>query len=216
MKLDIIDMIRHCVNANNRKPRLIERRSQWDQPNSSIIQHNADTPVTSDHYQSQPTETNSSCFEILAETTAEELIKLIVSVHGSSESITTDCGPAFKAQLLEKTMQSLGIKQQKSMAFHLQSYGMIGRSNRTLEECLSTYVNRTQSDCDDFLPLVTFAINTAPSSATKISPFEAVFGLYQKTTCYLLIHCLGSSTRQNVNFVSRIFGTSLFINWMTN
>ncbi|PIC12741.1 hypothetical protein B9Z55_028250 [Caenorhabditis nigoni] len=109
-------------------------------------------------------------------TTTDQFLKIIVAKHGVPASITTDNGTGFLNEKFKTAMKELQIEHLTCAPYHHQSNGHVERTNRTLEEILSSYVNKTQDDWDQFLHLATFAINASPSATTKFSPFEAMFG----------------------------------------
>ncbi|EFP10573.1 hypothetical protein CRE_23798 [Caenorhabditis remanei] len=111
-----------------------------------------------------------------AETTSDVFIERILAIHGTPKSITTDCGTSFCSELFGATLKKFGVVHRKSAPYHHESNGIVERANRTIEEALSTYVNQTQSDWDNFLPLVTFAINATISKTTGLCPYQMLFG----------------------------------------
>uniref|UniRef100_A0A8R1DX66 RNA-directed DNA polymerase n=1 Tax=Caenorhabditis japonica TaxID=281687 RepID=A0A8R1DX66_CAEJA len=111
-----------------------------------------------------------------AETTTEIFINRVITVHGVPRSITTDRGTAFTSNVFRESMEKFGINHKLTAPYHHQSNGIVERANRTIEECLSAYVNSTQSDWDQYLPMTVFAINNAPSTTTGFAPAEIVFG----------------------------------------
>ncbi|CAP35110.1 Protein CBG17479 [Caenorhabditis briggsae] len=111
-----------------------------------------------------------------AETKTETFINRVISVHGVPESITTDCGTAFTSTVFKESMKKLGIHHKLAAPYHHASNGIVERANRTIEECLSAYVNASQSDWDEFLPLTIFSINNTPDKTTKLAASEIIFG----------------------------------------
>ena len=59
---------------------------------------------------------------------------------------------------------------------HLASDGLVEKMNSTIKTALLMYVERYLEHWDDYLPFVTFGINTQKQSSTGYSPFEAMFG----------------------------------------
>jgi len=70
-------------------------------------------------------------------TSAEGLARLfqdnVWKLHGLPESVVSDRGPQFAAELTKELNRMLGIKTKLSMAFHPQTDGQIERMNQELE-----------------------------------------------------------------------------------
>jgi len=70
-------------------------------------------------------------------TSAEGLARLfwdnVWKLHGLPESVVSDRGPQFAAELTKELNRMLGIKTKLSMAFHLQTDGQTERMNQELE-----------------------------------------------------------------------------------
>ena len=73
--------------------------------------------------------------------------------------------------MIQELFQLLGIAQNLSTTYHPQTDGQTKRMNQSIEEFLRAFVNHQQDDWKEWLPLVEFAYNDAPHSATKESPF---------------------------------------------
>uniref|UniRef100_A0A1I7W6P8 Integrase catalytic domain-containing protein n=1 Tax=Heterorhabditis bacteriophora TaxID=37862 RepID=A0A1I7W6P8_HETBA len=82
---------------------------------------------------------------------------------GTPRVVVTDNGTNFKSGTFTEALKLMGIEHQVTSPYHKNSNGQVERLHRTLEECLSAYVNNTQSDWDNYLPFITFAINTMPN-----------------------------------------------------
>ncbi|KAL5779678.1 hypothetical protein ACOSQ2_010415 [Xanthoceras sorbifolium] len=64
-----------------------------------------------------------------------------------------------------------------SSNYHLQTDGQTGVVNRVLEQYLRCYAGDQPKNWIDWLPLAKFSYNTSFHSATKITPFEVVYGV---------------------------------------
>ena len=73
-------------------------------------------------------------------------------------------------------MAQLGVNHKLSTAYHPETNGQTERMNRTLEMHLQSYVNKEQDNWVSLLPSMQFAINSAKSEATGVSPFYANYG----------------------------------------
>lgn len=77
-------------------------------------------------------------------------------------------------------------KFRHSTPYHLQTNGLMERTNWTLVNTLSMYVEANHKDWDDVLPFITYAFNTAQHETTGYSPF---FLLYARPHAILWIQC---------------------------
>ena len=110
-------------------------------------------------------------------TSAEELVRLfrdnIWKLHGLPESVVSDRGPQFVAELMKELNKILGIETRLSMAFHPQTDGQMERMNQELEQYLRFFVDHQQKDWLEHLAEAEFAVNNKVHTATKVSPFMA-------------------------------------------
>jgi len=83
-------------------------------------------------------------------TLAEGLVRLfrdnIWKLHGLSESVVSDRGPQFAAELTKELNKILGIETKLSTAFHPQTDKQIKRMNQELEQYLRFFVKHKQKD----------------------------------------------------------------------
>ena len=97
-------------------------------------------------------------------------------LHGLPESVVSDRGPQFVAELTKELNRMLGIKTKLSTAFHPQTDGQTERMNQELEQYLRIFVEHRQKDWPEWLASAEFAINNKIHTATKMSPFMANYG----------------------------------------
>ena len=113
-------------------------------------------------------------------TSAEGLARLLRNnvwkLHGLLESVVSDRGSQFVAELTKELNRMLGIKTKLSMAFHPQTDGQTERMNQELEQYLQFFIENRQKDWPEWLVAVEFAINNQVHMATKVSPFMANYG----------------------------------------
>jgi len=114
------------------------------------------------------------------ETSAEGLARLfrdnVWKLHRLPESVVSDRGPQFAAELTKELNRMLGIKTKLSTAFHPQMDGQMERMNQELEQYLRFFIEHRQRDWPEWLAAAEFAINNKVHTATKVSPFMANYG----------------------------------------
>jgi len=110
-------------------------------------------------------------------TLAEGLVRLfrdnIWKLHGLPESVVSDRGPQFVAELTKELNRMLGIKTRLSTVFHPQTDGQTERMNQELEQYLRFFVDHQQKDWLEHLAGAEFTVNNKVHTATKVSPFMA-------------------------------------------
>ena len=113
-------------------------------------------------------------------TLVEGLVRLlqdnIQKLHGLPESIVSDRGPQFAAELTKELNRMLGIEMRLSTAFHPQTDGQTEWINQELEQYLRFFVDHRQRDWPEWLALAEFAVNNKAYTATKVSLFMANYG----------------------------------------
>jgi Integrase zinc binding domain/Chromo (CHRromatin Organisation MOdifier) domain len=101
----------------------------------------------------------------------------VVKLHGCPMSLLSDRGSIFASKFTRCFASNLACWQRFGTAFHPQSEGQTERFNRVMEDVIRCYVSTSQDDWDTLLPMVEFAMNNAPSSATKQSAFMLNYGV---------------------------------------
>jgi len=92
------------------------------------------------------------------------------------ESVVSDRGPQFAAELTRELNRMLGIKTKLSTAFHPQTDGQIERMNQELEQYLQFFIEYRQKNWLEWLVAAEFMVNNKVHTATKVSPFMANYG----------------------------------------
>ena len=113
-------------------------------------------------------------------TSAEGLARLfqdnVLKLHRLLESVVSDRGLQFVAELTRELNRMLGIKTKLSTVFHPQTDGQTERMNQELEQYLRLFVEHRQKDWLEWLASAEFTINNKTHTATKMSPFMANYG----------------------------------------
>ena len=97
-------------------------------------------------------------------------------LHGLPESVVSDRGPQFAAELMKELNKMLGIQTKLSTAFHPQTDGQTERMNQELEQYLRFFIEHRQKDWPEWLAAAEFAINNKAHMVTKVLPFMANYG----------------------------------------
>jgi len=113
---------------------------------------------------------------ISAEGLARLLWNNVWKLHGLPESIVSDRGPQFVAELTKELNRMLGIKTKLSTVFHPQTDGQTERMNQELEQYLRFFIENRQKDWPEWLAAAEFVVNNKIYTATKVSPFMANHG----------------------------------------
>ena len=97
-------------------------------------------------------------------------------LYGLLESVVSDRGPHFAAELMKKLNRMLEIETKLSIAFHPQTDGQTEQMNQELEQYLRFFVDHRQKDWLEWLVLAEFVVNNKVHTATKVSSFMANYG----------------------------------------
>jgi hypothetical protein len=88
----------------------------------------------------------------------------------------SDRDPIFTSRFWRELMAKLGVKLNMSTAYHPQTDGQTEKVNQCLEQYLRAMVFDKNNQWANYLPLAELWYNTNWHSATKITPFEALYG----------------------------------------
>jgi len=109
--------------------------------------------------------------------TAKDVADLIIkhvfcNGHGLPDDFVSDRDTRFTSDFWKELMQHFQVRLRMSSAFHPQTDGQTERMNRLVEETLRHYINPTQSDWHEHLPMVEFAINDSLNASIGTTPFK--------------------------------------------
>lgn len=111
-----------------------------------------------------------------ANSVAKAFVEGFICQHGIPESIVTDCGTEFMSKTFKECCKLLQIEKMNTTPYHPQSNGSLERSHRTLAEYIRHYVNKNQTDWDDYIAFAMFVYNTTTHTSTNHQPYELVYG----------------------------------------
>ena len=125
---------------------------------------------------------------IAAKTTmnAKELADLFTchvwKLHGLPDTIVSDRGFVFIAELWRAVCHRLQINVSLSTAFHTKTDGQTENANAFLEQYLRQYINFSQKDWETWLALSEVAVNNAFITCTEMSPFFANYSQHPQVS----------------------------------
>ena len=111
-----------------------------------------------------------------AEGTARAFNERVLSQMGWPRMVVSDRDPKFMSAFWQRLMQLMRTRLNTSTAYHPQTDGQAERMNRLAGEVLRHFVCADQTDWDELLPMVEFAINSSPNRSTGFTPFYLNYG----------------------------------------
>jgi len=98
-----------------------------------------------------------------------------VSIHGIPQSILTDQGQNFQANIIKTLAKNLGIKQLPTTPYHPASNAICERTHKSIQNSLAC-LSKNVVDWDQYLPLYTLFYNNSYHESLKMSPAYVLFG----------------------------------------
>ncbi|KAK3510443.1 hypothetical protein QTP70_006846 [Hemibagrus guttatus] len=128
-----------------------------------------------------PSEAEASVEEVLevnvsAQTVARCLFEDYVLIHGVPETLHSDQGRQFEAEVVQNLCHLLNIKKTRTTSYHPKSDGMVERFNRTLIDQLAKTLLTYGGEWDDYVKHVAFAYITTTHSTTRFTPYFLTHG----------------------------------------
>jgi hypothetical protein len=113
-----------------------------------------------------------------AKDVARVFLRTFYRQHGLPAAIVSDRGSQFVSTLWKRICQLLGIVRRLSTAYHPETDGATERMNQTVETYLRTFVNSSQDNWADLIPMAELAINNRDAHSTGVSPFFLAHGYH--------------------------------------
>ena len=133
---------------------------------------------------------------ITAEQTADIFLRRVVSQFGVPESVISDRGPQFTAEVWQRALESMGSRSALATAHHPQTDGQSERTIQTLIRLIQTFASEKMNEWEELLPMLQFSFNDAYCESTKSTPFRVLYGRDPVSPARLL-------TQQAPNFPNR-------------
>ena len=96
--------------------------------------------------------------------------------YGYPKEMQTDRGTAFTSQKFGRKCKEYNIKLSHSSGYHPQSQGCLERFHQTLKTMMRTYCIQYESEWDESVPNLLFAIRDSINDSLGYTPFELVYG----------------------------------------
>ena len=100
----------------------------------------------------------------------------IFHLHGIHSSIVSDRDATFTSHFWTKLVHLTGTKLKMSSGYHPQTDGQTEVINKCLETYLPFFTSEQQHQWEKWIPLARWWYNTSYYTASKMTPYEAVYG----------------------------------------
>jgi transposase InsO family protein len=100
---------------------------------------------------------------------------------GSSVQIHSDHGTEFVNKLNKELFKLLDIKHTTTTPGHPQCNAQAEVFNKTVAKYLSSFVDSSTLDWEQYLPALQFSYNTSYHSTIATTPYELLYGMNPRT-----------------------------------
>jgi hypothetical protein len=107
---------------------------------------------------------------------AQIFMDQVFNLHGMPHSIVSDHNPTFTSNFWQELFKIQGTELHLNTAYHTQTNGQTEVVNKYLETYLRCFSLEKKNQWAQWLPLTEWWYNTSYHTATRMTPFEAVYG----------------------------------------
>jgi transposase InsO family protein len=100
----------------------------------------------------------------------------IIYRFGVPQTLTTDQGPSFMSHQFREFVESMKIKLLNSSPYYAQANGQAEASNKVLIMIIKKRIKENTRKWHEKLSKALWAHRTSRHGATKVTPFELVYG----------------------------------------
>ena len=111
-----------------------------------------------------------------ASSVAQIFMDQIFRLHGIPSSIVSDRDATFRSHFWTELFHLTGTKLKMSSGYHPQIDGQTKVTNKFLETYLHCFTSEQQHQQEKWLPLAEWWYNTSYHTASKMTPYEVVYG----------------------------------------
>uniref|UniRef100_A0A8C6P3V4 Integrase catalytic domain-containing protein n=1 Tax=Nothobranchius furzeri TaxID=105023 RepID=A0A8C6P3V4_NOTFU len=111
-----------------------------------------------------------------AHSVAQCLFEDYILLHGIPETVHSDQGRQFEAEIIQRLCTLLDIDKTRTAPYNPKSDGMVERFNRTLIDQLAKSLLSCGGEWDNYLKQVAFAYNTTVHASTGYTPYYLIHG----------------------------------------
>jgi transposase InsO family protein len=104
------------------------------------------------------------------------ILEHIVHRFGIPQTLTTYQGSSFMSHQVREFAKSLEIKLLSSLLYYPQANGQAESSNKTLIKLIKKKIEENPKRCHEVLSEALWAHRISKHSATKVTPFDLVYG----------------------------------------
>lgn len=119
-----------------------------------------------------------------AKTVARAVFEHWICLFGAPFIIHTDRGTVFESELFHELCRMNNISKTKTAPFYPKSDGLIERLFSTVKDMIFSITASKDIDWQNALPIISMGLRSSIQKATKVSPYEAVFGQKMRLPIY--------------------------------
>ena len=121
-------------------------------------------------------------------TVADTLLRHVFFQYGHPDTLLTDQGSEFTAEVTRRLCSRLGVDQRFSTAYHHNTVAQSERFTRFLKDVLSIYVDGKHNTWDTFLPSIVYCYNTSENDTTGDTPYYLMYGVDAREPSKVLVN----------------------------